>query len=92
MPKVITRQEILDAVESWHKYDYKELVCDIISRLDNPAETTEENLWETAESTIIYNEDMWIILKEWCSPNEPDWDFSWQAFVMDCEDVLEALK
>lgn len=77
-----------------YTWDYLDLIVDVMDSIDEYDwdEHKTETLYEAIDSEIIYDEQMWIILRQWCRPNEPDWEQAYQCFVGDCEEIWEVTK
>lgn len=75
-----------------NNWNYLGLIQDVIERIDNIEELTEDDydevLYESIDSTIFYFRDQWTILEEKCSPQEANWDEAFESFYQDCTDVL----
>lgn len=55
----------------------------------NRADSVEEALNANIDSSLIYDDDMWEIMKEYQTPSEANWD---EAFQLAWEDMYSAIE
>lgn len=60
-------------------WDIEQLIKEVLERIDNPY--NDDEIWEAIDSSIIYYDDQWKILKEYCSPQEANWDYAINEFI-----------
>lgn len=72
--------------------DYQDLIIQVLDRIDDWGTTDEEDLYQTIDDTIIWDEQMWEILSTWCRPDAPNWESAYECFCADCKEVWDCLK
>ena len=71
----------------WDKFNLKvfEIAELIFERMEEP---TEEELQYSMDTELIYDEDLWEIMKYYQRPNEANYDEAMEEFYNDLLDIL----
>ena len=71
----------------WDKFNLKvcEIAESIIERMEEP---TEEELQQAMDDELIYDEDLWEIMKYYQRPNEANFNEAMEEFYNDLLDIL----
>ena len=71
----------------WDKFNSK--VCAIVESIfERMEEPTEEELQYAMDLELIYDEDLWEIIKYYQRPNEANYDEAMEEFYNDLLDIL----
>ena len=86
---------INDTVDSYN-WDYKGIIESIIGRIENIFTEDEDELYEeisyAIDDELIYYKDQWIVLQEWCTPIEANWNEAYNSLYADVLAVVESIR
>lgn len=52
-------------------FDFLDLIARILDRVEDLHDS--DDIYETIESTLIYTDDEWLVLKHYCTPADANW-------------------
>lgn len=71
-------------------WDLKCLIENILDRIDNPND--DEDIFQAIDDELIYYDDQWLVLKEYCTPVEANWDYAIEEFIHTVFSVVSQLQ
>lgn len=89
---------IYDALGNIYNDDFYELIKDIVERAWYYVEedTTEDDLWDIVyramDDGMMYTENQWTMLKEYCEPQNVDFDDAWSSMESDVFEIIQILR
>lgn len=66
------------------------IIFDVLDRMEEPYDDVE--MYDALDIALMYYDDQWSILKEYCTPMEANWEYAIQAFIDDLFTILEAIR
>lgn len=71
-------------------YELYELIDNILSRVDNPND--DEDILQAIDDELIYYDDQWLVIKEYCFPQEANWNNSIDQFIQDIFSISATIQ
>lgn len=71
-------------------YELYELINNILSRVDNPND--DEDILQALDDELIYYDDQWLVIKEYCSPIEANWNNAIEQFICDIFSISATIQ
>lgn len=74
------KEDFYNALEdNFISHDLQFLLEDILDRIKNPDDT--DDVLQAIDASIIWYEDQWTILQEYCTPQEANWEYAIEEFI-----------
>lgn len=71
-------------------FDFLDVVADVLDRVDDFGD--EEDIFGAIDSTIIYYDDQWKIIRFYQTPSEANWENAYDDFQSDIFAICEKIK
>lgn len=69
--------------------DFLNLVNDVLDRLDLGGEVEQDELYEAIDSSLIYYNQQWAMMKYYQNPQEANYEEAFEFFVNDMFSVVD---